>query len=191
MIYFTFYEILRFSFVMLIFGAGFVIFELSASIILKSLKSLPYFIKLAFYDKGVFRKIGIKFKAESQSALYLFFIDFISILSFSVFFILLSYAFYDGILRIYFFLISLVSYWVSKKLYGKKLEFILEKLISVLFAASITLISILLIPVKISARILKILYRPLGKKLKSERSKRISNKKLREIDVFFRKNIIN
>lgn len=65
-------------------------------------------------------------KNESFATIYSDFIKtsgslsiFISIISFSFGFLLISYLSVDGLIRIYFLLMSIISVWISKKIFAK------------------------------------------------------------------------
>lgn len=187
MIYFTAYETLRASLAMLAFGAGFFVFEVAFINTSKAFKYGFAFFKLAYNHNVKFSEIDIKFKADIKNKALLFVLDFFIVVCFFAFFILLSYAFYDGILRIYFFVMAYLSYLFSKKLL-KKIDALFGKFTS----ASLTLVffalSIALIPLKATLKILiataKIIYLPIDNRIKSTRSEKILRIKRQEIRRF-------
>ena len=172
---------------MLAFGAFFLVFQIGLSLSFKALNSSLYFLKVAYSGKAKFSEFESKFKAELKNRYAIFFLDFICITSFFVIFILLSYVFYDGILRIYFFLFAFLSYLLTHKILRGAEDLIIKTLAFGFFIIFLCL-SYLLIPFKaivhLTRRLLKILLSPIKNKLKISCSNRISRKKQKEICKF-------
>ena len=188
MIYFSSFETLRAASVMLIFGTFFPPLVTCLSLFFKSLCNSLYFFKLAYNKNVNFQIIVAKFKAELKNKACVFFIDFISVSAFFIIFILLSYAFYDGIFRFYFLLIAIVSCSISKKFF-KKAEVYLCTLISLILNFLLNLLSVFLLPIKLLLRLLRLLlnrtYIPLKRKFKAVFSRKHNAKKAkRKIKIF-------
>ena len=187
MIYFSTLETLRAAGVMLIFGTFFPLFVTCLTVILKTLKNTPDFLKLAYNGTVVFQEIKLKIKADLKNKAFLFIIDFISVCAFFILFILLSYAFYDGIFRFYFLLIATVSFIFSKKLF-KKSEHFLYVVISLMLSFILIVLSIAFLPLKaavrLSAILFKIAYLPIKTKLEIISSRKLGQKKRQEILKF-------
>lgn len=191
MIYFSLYEILRMTLSMFIFGAFFVCFEIATDTIFTSLADIFHLFKSQFSQNTIFSIYRIKFKAESKNKLQLFFCDLIKTTSFFVIFILLSYAFYDGIVRIWFLLLALLSRFISKNTLGKVMKTLIEKILTVFFFVFSAVLSFLMIPVKILLKLFRFISLPIVKKAKIKRSRRYFDKKIKEIGTFFAKSMKN
>ncbi len=187
MIYFTSYETFHALVAMLAFGAVFPLLEASLTLIFKTLKNAFHFLKLSYRQTVTFQEIKIKFEADLKNKLVLFFFDFILIITFFIFFIFLSYAFYDGILRIYFLLIAFLACVFSRKIFNKFKEGF-ERLVCVFLTVVFFIISYLLVPIKVFARLglklANLFYAPLKNKLKNIASEKIFKRKCREIQNF-------
>ena len=191
MIYFSFYETLRTTWAMISFGAFFVVFDIFLGICIACVKNLPFLVGTAIKQNGFFSIIKTKFKADCYNRIYLFLKDFFSLLTFSIVFILLSYAFYDGIFRIYFLFLSLSSFAITKKLFGNKLKNAVENIFYFLLTIFVRILSVLIIPLNLSFKILKILFKPIKHKLNFLKSERLFKKKLHKISTFFVNSIRN
>ena len=191
MIHFAAYETFLASFVMLIFGALFVVFNILLTLTLKSIRFVFESRKLKYIKQSVFSKNEYYFKAEFKNRLIIFALDFINIIVFSILFILLSYSFYDGILRIYFLGIAVGSYIFFKKLAGDKISSLMEKIICSILTCFIIFLRTIAKPLKALYRLLSnlllILFTPIRKRIEICRSDRIFNTKIREIDAFLLK----
>ena len=150
MIYFTFEETLYALFSMLLFGALFSVLETLFCVFTKTVSKSLFLINLAYSSKDIkkdfFAKIRTKFKAEQTNGVYFFILDFVFVFVFFLIFILLSYVFYDGILRIYFLIFAIISHYVSNKIFKKKIEFVLERLSYFFAAAFASILQILFLP---------------------------------------------
>lgn len=190
MIYFTAYENFITCLAMLAFGALFPLAESALEASLKLIKSFPSFLKQAYNKKPVFSETAINFKAELKNKLALFFFDVSLVLLFFISFILLSYAFYDGILRIYFFAVALGARFISKKLF-KKIDAHITSAISFVLWLFFLAISVLFIPVKVFLKIWRklflILYLPIERRVKLRCSSSLFKRKVKEIDLFLQK----
>lgn len=190
MIYFTAYENFIACLAMLAFGALFPLAESALEASLKLIKNFPSFLKQAYNKKPIFLEIAINFKAELKNKLTLFIFDFSLVLLFFISFILLSYAFYDGILRIYFFVAAIGARFISKKLF-KKIDANITSAISFVLWLFFLAISVLVIPIKVFLKIWRklflILYLPIERRVKLRCSSSLFKRKVKEIDLFLQK----
>ena len=170
---------------MALFGFCFLFFEIGVKLVLKILKCVLYSFKAASDKNDIFAKIKLKYEAETHNAMFLFITDLILTISFTLVFTLLSYAFYDGIFRLYFLITALLSYFISKKLFGERIGILLEKISLRLLGIFAFSLSILYVPIKAIVRIISFILSPIKESIKIQRSKKLLRKKIREIDVFF------
>ena len=187
MIYFTAYETFRAFIAFALFGTFFPFFEALIVLLFKTIKNSFFYFELSYNKRVDFHKIETKYKADLKNKFALFFLDFITITVFFMFFILISCAFYDGILRIYFFLTALVFHLFSKRLL-RSLEKYVNKGISLVITALLLILSLFLIPLKVSMnvilKLLIILYRPIENKIRILVSEKHFKKKQKEISRF-------
>jgi len=195
MIYFTFYETLSAAVSFLLFGGVFGTLFASFGLLFSELEMFFKLIKKAYKYESIkktdFCKFKIKNGAEIRNKLILFVADFALIIIFFTFFILLSYAFYDGILRIYFLLLSIVSAIITDKFLGKRAEGFLKKLLFFVNCSLYCILNVIFTPLKVAVKILKsfanVVATPFVKKYKIYTSDKIFKRKMREINVFFKK----
>jgi len=160
---FTVQEILRSLIYAAVFGIGFFLFFTVAAIIVNQIRRLRFLPSLIIkYDKISEKTIKNNGRIENKSnsvsvsaAVVLFILGFL----------LLSYYALDGIIRIYLFLVSFISFAAAKQLFYKHIYSIINTIFDVAYHLFVLALRILCLPfLRIylyiySKYIIKILYK--------------------------------
>ena len=190
MIYRTFGEIasatVAFFVLGLIFGALYKNI-LSLAAFLKRIVSAPKSAYIKYAKTNYFRnKIEQKRKSKSSTQI----IDFFFVITFAVFYILVSYIFLDAEFRIFALFITLTAYALSLNLFSGFFSVITEKILSVILRIYNTVIFILLYPFFCVFDIIKSALTPiikiLSEKYRSYRFKHLLERKNKRIKRIFK-----
>jgi len=193
MIYYSFYESARMAFLVLLYGALFSVFEIFARAFFVNLgggvKQVAEVCKAPKLKKSIFLKNRINYKAEIKNKVFLFAFDFLSVLTFSTVFLLISYVFYDGGIRIYFIILSFITYFLTGKFLKIGISFLVARSLNIIFILFSVSAYIVFKPLRLFYKALKKrLYKltaPILLKKKKIEAKSALYKKTREIRDFF------
>lgn len=193
--YFSFIEYLCAMLASCSFGAAFGILKEIVSVICFNLRHLFYFFFLSIKSKSYKElkslKKGIKYRAEFYNRFSKNLFDFIYYVLFFITYILLTYAFLDGVVRFYTLFFYIAFFYLSGAIFKKMIS---EKIFIVLLNLLFSFISIfyfILLPVKFTVNIfLRIFYfviSPIKRYMFKRASKRIFNQKTKEMRNVFLK----
>lgn len=188
--YFLFSEFFKSVVFAILFGAGYGCVYKAAHSIFFFLRSLFLLIPKAIILLPSFslKNIGVKSKTSSEKrggAIFANVLDFFVVLIFGLCTILLYYALLDGIFRVYFLIVLLFSFKLSKDFLGKYFSNLLEIIFIRVYKFLYVIISLSLLPLRlllkpIRALIIKI-YAPIKAKIIKFKSRRLLKKKIAEI----------
>ena len=193
MIFFTVKEILISVLIFSAAGFAFGALYMASGAIFSSFFETLLIIPKAFKNISNFGfgTRAIKRVSKKHGALFEGFFDFFIFLIFGVFYIIINYLALDGVFRFYSLIFTVIFFCIAKITVGKGFAVCYGRAYDLFYGIAFTSVSVILLPIyKLWQRlrgIFKKLVSPLVKKFGAIRQKRLTRKKLNQIDLFFKK----
>lgn len=188
--YFLFSEFFKSVAFAILFGAGYGCVYKAAHSIFFFLRSLFLLIPKVIVALPSFslKNVGGKYTPISEKrggAVFANVLDFFAVLIFGLCTILLYYALLDGIFRVYFLIVLLFSFKLSKDFLGKYFAYLLEIIYLRVYKILYVIISLSLLPVRLLAKpfcaLILRTYAPIDRKIKKFKERRVLKKKISQI----------